>query len=172
MNCTPMQSTAVHRRYEMSSDKVIAAIKEQVRLDAWQREMEERQSSGLSVKAWCKERGLSLSAYYHRLRKLREAVGEQVGEQECKDRSVLSCPVPTPAPVTAVVPIRRADTPLVGSSSGLSGDCADSSSDCSSGSSSVGSSSGIEIECGGLRIKVSGECPAELVCAMLRELKA
>lgn len=132
----------------MSSEKVITAIKEQVKLDAWQREMEERQSSGLSVKTWCKERGLSQSAYYHRLQKLREAVCEQVGEQECKDRSVLSCPVPTPAPVTAVVPIRRADTPL------------------------VGSSSGVEIECGGLRIKVSGECPAELICAMLRELKA
>ena len=119
----------------MSSEKVITAIKEQVKLDAWQREMEERQSSGLSVKTWCKERGLSQSAYYHRLRKLREAVGEQVGKQVCKDQSVLSCPVPTPAPVTAVVPIRRADTPL------------------------VGFSSGVEIECGGLRIKVSGECP-------------
>ena len=104
------------------------------------------------MKAWCKERGLSQSAYYHRLRKLREGVyeqaGEQVGKQVCKDQSVLSCPVPTPAPVTAVVPIRRADTPL------------------------VGSSSGVEIECGGLRIKVSGECPTELICAMLRELKA
>lgn len=128
----------------MSSEKVITAIKEQIKMDAWQREMEERQSSGLSVKTWCKERGLSQSAYYHRLRKLREAVCEQV----CKDRSVLSCPVPTPVPATAVVPIRRADTPL------------------------VGSSSGVEIECGGLRIKVSGECPAELICAMLRELKA
>ena len=136
----------------MSSEKVITTIKEQVKLDAWQREMEERQSSGLSVKTWCKERGLSQSAYYHRLRKLREAVceqvGEQVGKQVCKDQSVLSCPVPTPVPATAVVPIRRANTPL------------------------VGSSSGIEIECGRLRIKVSGECPAELVCAMLRELKA
>ena len=136
----------------MSSEKAITTIKEQVKLDTWQREMEERQSSGLSVKAWCKERGLSQSAYYHRLRKLREAVceqvGEQVGKQVCKDQSVLSCPVPTPAPVTAVVPIRRADTPL------------------------VGSSSGVEIECGGLRIKVSGACPAELICAMLRELKA
>ena len=136
----------------MSSEKVITAIKEQIKMDAWRREMEERQSSGLSVKTWCKERGLSQSAYYHRLRKLREAVceqvGEQVGKQVCKDRSVLSCPVPTPVPATAVVPIRRADTPL------------------------VGSSSGIEIECGGLRIKVSGECPAELVCAMWRELKA
>ena len=132
----------------MSSEKVITTIKEQVKLDAWQREMEERQSSGLSVKTWCKERGLSQSAYYHRLRKLREAVCEQVGEQVCKDQSVLSCPVPPPVPATAVVPIRRADTPL------------------------VGSSSGVEIECGRLRIKVSGECPAELVCAMLRELKA
>ena len=128
----------------MSSEKVITAIKEQIKMDAWQREMEERQSSGLSVKAWCKERGLSQSAYYHRLRKLREAVCEQV----CKDQSVLSCPVPTSVPATAAVPIRRADTPL------------------------AGSSSGVEIECGGLRIKVSGECPAELVCTMLRELKA
>ena len=168
MKRTPMHSIAVHRRYEMSSEKVITAIKEQVKLDAWQREMEERQSSGLSVKAWCKERGLSQSAYYHRLRKLREAVCEQVGKQVCKDQSVLSCPVPTPVPATAIVPIRRADTPLSGSPSGLSGGYAGSS----SSSSSVGSSSGIEIECGGLRIKVSGECPAELVCAMLRELKA
>lgn len=78
----------------MSSEKVITTIKEQVKLDAWRREMEERQSSGLSVRTWCKERGLSPSAYYHRLRKLREAVceqvGEQVGKQVCKDQSVLS----------------------------------------------------------------------------------
>ena len=53
----------------MSSEKVITTIKEQVKLDAWQREMEEQQSSGLSVKTWCKERGLSQSAYYHRFRK-------------------------------------------------------------------------------------------------------
>ena len=136
----------------MSTEKVITAIKEQIKMDAWRRKMEERQSSGLSVKTWCKERELSQSAYYHRLQKLREAVceqvGKQVGKQVCKDRSVLSCPVPTPVPATAVVPIRRADTPL------------------------VGSSSGVEIECGGLRIKVSGECPAELICTMLRELKA
>ena len=38
----------------MSREKVITTIKEQVKLDAWQREMEERQSSGLSVKAWCR----------------------------------------------------------------------------------------------------------------------
>ena len=35
--------------------------------------LHERKESGLSVKAWCAERGITEHAYYYRLRKLRQA---------------------------------------------------------------------------------------------------
>ncbi len=38
-------------------------------MQQWQAEIRERQERGISVKEWCMERGLSPSAYYHRLRR-------------------------------------------------------------------------------------------------------
>lgn len=40
----------------------------------WQQRILDCQSSGMSVKAWCRENGISTSSYYHYLRKIRESV--------------------------------------------------------------------------------------------------
>ena len=127
-----------------NSTKEIAAVKEQVRLAEWREEIEARRTSGLSVRAWCAQQGLSLSAYYHRLRRVREAVCRQIGaEQEATQ-------VPAQP---AVVPIRKAEAAPFGVTP-------------------VGTVPAIEIEAEGLRVRLSADCPAELVCAMLRELKS
>ena len=123
-----------------NSTKEIAAVKEQIQLEAWRREAEAQRASGLSVKTWCAQNGVSQSGYYHRLRRLREAVCRQIGaEQEATQ-------VPAQP---AVVPIRKAEA-----------------------APPVGMVAAIEMETDGLRVRLSADCPAELVCAMLRELKS
>ena len=90
-----------------NSTKEIAAVKEQVRLEAWRREAEAQRASGLSVKAWCAQNGVSQSGYYHRLRRLREAVCQQLGATEATGGNVTDQP--------AVVPVRKAEAaPPVG----------------------------------------------------------
>ena len=48
-------------------------VKQEYQLQLWSSMIQERQASGLSIKNWCAERGLSENTYYYRLRKLREA---------------------------------------------------------------------------------------------------
>ena len=42
-------------------------------MQEWSGMLREQKESGLSVKAWCQERGLAEHIYYYRLRKLRQA---------------------------------------------------------------------------------------------------
>ena len=51
----------------------IMEIRQQVRLNQWSAMVQEREDSGLSVKAFCKEAGIATKTYYYRLRRLREA---------------------------------------------------------------------------------------------------
>ena len=51
----------------------IMEIRRQVRLSQWSAMVSEREESGLSVKAYCKQTGIAAKTYYYRLRKLSEA---------------------------------------------------------------------------------------------------
>ena len=51
----------------------IMEIRQQVRLNQWSTMVRERDESGLSVKAYCKQAGIATKTYYYRLRRLREA---------------------------------------------------------------------------------------------------
>lgn len=51
----------------------IMEIRQQVRLNQWSAMVQEREDSGLSVKAFCKQAGIATKTYYYRLRRLREA---------------------------------------------------------------------------------------------------
>lgn len=66
---------------EQEKTQAIAEIKERVQLAEWQRQIEERQSEGLRVAAWCERQGISKSAYYYRLRKIREYICQLTGQQ-------------------------------------------------------------------------------------------
>ena len=55
----------------------IMEIRQQVRLNQWSAMVQEREDSGLSVKAFCKETGIAPKTYYYRLRRLREATIRQ-----------------------------------------------------------------------------------------------
>ena len=51
----------------------IGEVKKEFQLQQWRGMVQERIDSGLSVKAWCAERGITEHVYYYRLRKLRQA---------------------------------------------------------------------------------------------------
>ena len=55
----------------------ITEIKSKVSLQEWQQRILDCQSSGMSVKAWCQQNGISTGTYYFHLRKIRESVLEE-----------------------------------------------------------------------------------------------
>lgn len=55
-------------------------IASEYRLSRWSQVMREREDSGLSDKAFCKEVGFHENVYYYWQRKLREAACEQMQE--------------------------------------------------------------------------------------------
>ena len=55
----------------------ITEIRQQVRLSQWSAMVREREDSGLSVKAFCKQAGIATKTYYYQLGKLREAAIKQ-----------------------------------------------------------------------------------------------
>jgi len=57
-------------------------IAEEYRLTHWAQIMRERQDSGLSIKAYCKQRGFHENVYYYWQRKLREATCTELAARE------------------------------------------------------------------------------------------
>ena len=55
----------------------ITEIKSKVSLQEWQQRILDCQSSGMRVKAWCQQNGISTGSYYFHLRKIRESVLEE-----------------------------------------------------------------------------------------------
>ena len=57
----------------------IEEVKQEVRHREWAEQVRECQSSGLSIREWCKQNGVNVYTYYRRLRTLREEVLETKG---------------------------------------------------------------------------------------------
>ena len=51
-------------------------IRKQYRLNQWSMMVQERENSGLSIRAYCEQKGIGVKTYYYRLKKLREAAIE------------------------------------------------------------------------------------------------
>ena len=51
----------------------ISEVKQEFQLQQWRGMVQERTESGLSVKAWCQDHGITEHVYYYRLRQLRLA---------------------------------------------------------------------------------------------------
>jgi len=52
----------------------------ELRLGHWAGNMRERKDSGLSVRRWCREQGISEKTYYYWQRKLRESACERLAQ--------------------------------------------------------------------------------------------
>ena len=83
------------------TSQAIVAVKREVQLVEWQRQIQARQEQGLTVDEWCLSTGISKGAYYHRLRKVREYMCQQMGVMEDGATGEAS-------QSTAVIPIRAA----------------------------------------------------------------
>ena len=56
----------------------IAIVKKEIQLQNWSEKELARQESGLTVTEWCRQEKISTSAYYYRLRRIRENLCEQI----------------------------------------------------------------------------------------------
>ncbi len=56
----------------------IAMVKKEIQLQNWSDKELARQESGLTVTEWCRREKISTSAYYYRLRRIREKLCEQI----------------------------------------------------------------------------------------------
>ena len=54
--------------------QVISEVKAQVTREEWERRILACQQSGMSVRSWCQENGVTTGTYYHHLRKIRESM--------------------------------------------------------------------------------------------------
>lgn len=82
------------------SSQAITAVKREVQLSEWQRQIQERQEQGRTVDEWCISLGISKGTYYYRLRKVREYMCQRIGVMEVRASEETSR--------SAVVPIRVA----------------------------------------------------------------
>jgi len=64
------------------------AIAKEYRLAHWAEIMRERQDSGLSIRAYCKQAGFHENIYFYWQRKLREAACQEVAIREERQESV------------------------------------------------------------------------------------
>ena len=56
----------------METSIAITTVKKKLRLQEWAAQIEAQQQSGLTVRSWCEQNGISAKTYYYRLRKVRE----------------------------------------------------------------------------------------------------
>lgn len=64
------------------ANQAIVAVKREVQLAEWQRQIQARQEQGVTVDEWCISLGISKGTYYHRLRKVRESICQRLGVME------------------------------------------------------------------------------------------
>ena len=76
----------------------IVKVKKTVRLQEWERQIEEQKTSGLSVQEWCRQNGIAAKTYYYHLRKVREEFlnsGKAENAQEKKETESAVVPILT-----------------------------------------------------------------------------
>ena len=60
---------------------MIARIKSKVKWDEWQEQVNSQITSGLTVKEWCRQNSINEKTYYYHLRRVREKLCEDHGQQ-------------------------------------------------------------------------------------------
>ena len=60
----------------------ITRVKKEIRLAQWAEMVRQRNESGLTVTDWCKENGINLKTYYYRLKRMRQAVCNEIEQHD------------------------------------------------------------------------------------------
>lgn len=86
----------------------IAQVKSQLRLQQWAEQIDQCQSSHMSVTDWCNANGIATNTYYYRLKKVREHTLEYLpdnSDQLCESHSEISFKkLEVKTPVTGMAP--------------------------------------------------------------------
>ena len=59
-----------------------AKMKKEAKLTQWAEMVRQRNESGLTVTDWCKQNGINLKTYYYRLKRVRQAVCNEIEQHE------------------------------------------------------------------------------------------
>ena len=60
----------------------IAKIKNEVKLKQWAEMVQSRNESGLTVSEWCRQNGINPKTYYYRLKRVRNAVYNEIEQHD------------------------------------------------------------------------------------------
>ncbi len=60
----------------------VASVKKEVKLAQWAEMVRSRSESGLTVTDWCKQNGINLKTYYYRLKRIRQAVCNEIEQHD------------------------------------------------------------------------------------------
>jgi putative transposase len=92
----------------MSSTTELSQLNYHKNLAQWQQLVYDCHNSGMTVRAWCAENGISKKTYYYRQRKVWEATQQQKAEQDAdmpgKLLSIIPCAIPVVTTVSAQTP--------------------------------------------------------------------
>ena len=121
-------------------------ISENMNLHQWAKDMAEQKASGLTRKQWCELKGMQLSTYDYRCKRVRNVLEEKLQEKQNDIHAIVAAegqPVPDSEPVFAKVNLQQ--FPLT-------------------------SSSGVNIRLSGAEISIAPDTPAEHVRMVLEVL--
>ena len=121
-------------------------ISENMNLHQWAQDMAEQKASGLKRKQWCESKGIQLSTYDYRYKRVRNVLEEKLQERQDGIHAIVPAegqPVPASEPVFAKVDMRYHQ---------------------------LTSSSGVKIRLSGAEISIAPDTPAEHVCMVLEVL--
>jgi hypothetical protein len=65
----------------------VQTAKQMIRLQEWEAQLRASKQSGMTVRQWCKEQGISMKTYYYRMKRVRE---EMLEAFETKGGSLLA----------------------------------------------------------------------------------
>ena len=66
-------------------------VKQEYQLQIWSSMIQEQKASGLSIKNWCMENGVSENSYYYRLRKIRQTACAAL--EQMKETTIAEIPL-------------------------------------------------------------------------------
>ena len=73
----------------------IAKVKKDVKLAQWAEMVRSRNESGLTVREWCRQNDINLKTYYYRLKRLRQAVCNEIERHDIVPVKAISETEPT-----------------------------------------------------------------------------
>ncbi len=86
----------------------IARIKKEVKLAQWAEMVKIRNESGLTVTDWCKQNSINLKTYYYRLKRLRQAVCNEIEQHDI----VPVKPIPETEPISEKIELSVGDVKI------------------------------------------------------------